>query len=251
VNIGKVLATTPWICALAAVVILALAGLPPINASKNTVSIINVTSIVHDNDAGTQLLIRSDDYNGTGQASYSAALDPNLSSDIYNGVWFLNLYSQSLRTLYITPNEAINSSQPAGPAPGYYWENVEVASACRDANLNVVPYENITTSSGNCGMIIDFYSAGTKYKLAMGPSLLKTLQTTPNVAPATGLVTVTCNSTSTSNGVTQCVNWTITPNMATGNSNPPTVADLFDYTHKGLIFVGQYYETFRIDLTNP
>lgn len=87
-------------------------------------------------------------------------------------------------------------------------------------------------------------------KRAMGPSLSQTLQTLPNVAPATGSLTVTCNSVSKS----QCVNWTITPNTATGSSNPPTVADLFYYAKSGktgLQFVGQYYDTFRIDLTAP
>jgi hypothetical protein len=40
-----------------------------------------VTTIVHDSDSsGAQLLLCSDDYNDVGQAEYSAALDPNLSS---------------------------------------------------------------------------------------------------------------------------------------------------------------------------
>jgi hypothetical protein len=96
-------------------------------------------------------------------------------------------------------------------------------------------------------MIVDFYSGGIKYKLAMGPSLLQTLISTPNAAPATGLVTVTCNSTSSG----QCVNWTITPNTATGSTNLP-IADLFYYAKGGkLTFIGQYYDTFQIDLTNP
>jgi hypothetical protein len=97
-------------------------------------------------------------------------------------------------------------------------------------------------------MIVDFYFGGIKYKLAMGPSLLQTLQQQPNMAPATGLVTVTCNSVSSG----QCVNWTITPNMTPSSTNPPTVADLFYYAKGGkLLFIGQYHDTFRIDITNP
>ncbi len=219
--------------------------------AKNTITNENVTTIVHDLDTtGTPLLLKSDDYNDPGlyEATYSAALDPNLSSDIYAGTWFLRMYSQSTRTLYITPDDAINPSQPIGPPAGLYWQDVEVASGCYDQNLNQVPFENILTSSGNCLMIVDFYSGGIKYKLAMGPSLSQTLQQHPTTAPATGLVTVTCNSTS--NG--QCVNWTITPNTATGSSNPPTVADLFYYAKGGkLLFIGQYFDRFRIDLTNP
>ena len=211
----------------------------------------NVTTIVHDLDSsGAQLLLRSDDYNDSGlnEASYSLALDPNLTSDIYAGAWFLDLYRQSTRTLYITPDVAINSSQPVGPPPDPYWQDVEASARCYDQNLNQVPFENILTSSGNCFMIVDFYSGGTKYKLAMGPSLSQTLQQHPSTAPATGLVTVSCNSTSNAH----CINWTITPNMATGSSNPPTVSDLFYYAQGGkLLFIGQYYNTFRIDISNP
>jgi hypothetical protein len=223
-----------------------------VRAGKTTTTNENVTTIVHDLDtSGAPLLFRSDDYNEPGlyEAKYSVA-DPNISSDIYAGTWFLRLYSQSTRTIYITPNDAINTSQPIGPPPGLYWQDVEASSRCYDQNLNQVPLENILTSSGNCLMIVDFYSGGTKYKLAMGPSLSQTLQTLPNTAPATGLITVTCNSVSNS----QCVNWTITPNTATGSSNPPTVADLFYYGKSGktgLQFVGQYYDTFRIDITYP
>src|SRR5690348_9489615 len=80
----------------------------------------NVTTIIHDFDlSGNQLLLRSDDYQGStlGQASYSAALDPNLTSDLYCGVWYLRMYSQSVRTVWITPNDPINNSQPAAPPP--------------------------------------------------------------------------------------------------------------------------------------
>jgi|SRR5579872_386790 len=213
----------------------------------------NLTTIVHDTDtSGAQLLLRSDDYNGSGQATYSAALDPNLISDLFGGAYFLRMYSQSTRTLYITPNDAINSSQPAGPTPGYYWENVELAASCYDQNLNQVLLENILTSSGNCLMILDFNSGGIEYKLAMGPQVPQKYLTQP-VAPSTGLVTVTCNATSVVSGVTVCMNWTLTPNMSTGASNPPTVADLFypGSRKQGLVFVGQYHETFRIDMTNP
>src|SRR5947199_2744911 len=66
----------------------------------------NVTTIIHDFDfSGSQVLLRSDDYNGTGQASYSGALDPNLSGSVYCGQWFLRMYSQSIRTVWITHND--------------------------------------------------------------------------------------------------------------------------------------------------
>jgi len=202
----------------------------------------NVTTVIHDSDvSGTQLLMRSDDYNGTGQASYSAALDPNLSSSLYCGTWSLRMYSQSIRTVWITPNDPINSSQPAAPPAGFYWVYVEGTSKCYDQNLNTVYYQNILTSSNNCSLNFDFGYNGVKYKLSMSPSL-------PALGPATGLATVTCNVVS--NG--QCANWTITPNMTASSANPPMVANLYYYARGGkLTFIGQYYNTFRIDVTQP
>ena len=112
--------------------------------------------------------------------------------------------------------------------------------AASNQNGNTVPLENILTSSNSCGLIVDFYSGGTKYKLAMD-------RRGQRRAP-TGLVTVTCNSVSKG----QCVNCKFAPNMTTGSSNPPTVANLYYYARGGkLTFIGQYYNTFRFDVTNP
>jgi hypothetical protein len=204
----------------------------------------NVTTIVYDSDAsGTPLLIRSDDYNGSGQATYSpSVVGSYLTSD---GRYFLRLYGQSVRTLFITPNDPINASQPMAPPPGYYWQNVELAVGCVDQNLNGVAFTNIVNSTGNCSMILDFGYNGTEYKLAMGPN-----SNLPSPAPASGLVSVTCNAVN--NGL--CVNWTITPNMTASSTRPPTVANLYVFTgsHKTpLALVGQYYSTFRINVTNP
>jgi hypothetical protein len=202
----------------------------------------NVTTVIYDSDTSSnQLLLRSDDYNATGEAYYSAALDPNLSSTIYCGWWSLRMYSQSLRTLWITPNDPINNSQPPAPPAGYYSTYVEGAGKCYDQNLNLVYYQDILTSSSNCGLNFDFGYNGVKYKISMSPSL-------PAPGPSTGLVTVTCNVVSGG----QCVNWTLTPNLAVGTAHPPTVANLYYYAQGGkLTFIGQYYNTFRIDVTNP
>ena len=205
-------------------------------------SVVNVTTTVHDSDStGSQVLMRSDDYNGTGQATYSAALNANVQSYLYsNGAWYLRLYSQSIRTLYITPNDGINNSQPQGPPAGYYWQNVEVAAACYDQNLNLVPFQNIVTSSSNCKLITDFSSNGMQYKMVMGPAALV-------IGPATGVVTVACNVVNSGH----CVSWAITPDTAVGSPNP-TVANLYGpATRNSSGFVGQYYYTFRIDVTNP
>jgi hypothetical protein len=205
----------------------------------------NVTTIVYDDDTnGAPLLMRSDDHNGSGQATYSPAEVP--SYIFSNGAWFLRLYGQSIRTLYIIPNDAINNLQAIAPPPNYYWQQVEVAVGCYDQNRNVVPFQNILSSSGNCEMIVDFGYNGTEYKIVMGPT-----GNLPAPGPATGLVSVTCISVS--NG--QCVNWTITPNSTASGSNPPTLANLYQYKSvhgkTQLVIVGQYYHTFRINVSNP
>jgi hypothetical protein len=211
---------------------------------------LNVTTTVYDFDAtgAVQLLMRSDDYNGTGQAAYTTidgcGNSPCLFSGINsNGIWHLNLYNQSVRTLWITPNDAISGSQPAGPPAGYYWQNVEAYCQCYDQSGNIVPFPNLINGSNNCSLGVDFHypngsNQGTKYKLVMSPHL-------PAPGPATGLANVACNAVI--NG--QCTNWTITPNTAAANV---TVADLYYYNKRGaLVFVGQYYNTFRIDASNP
>jgi hypothetical protein len=209
----------------------------------------NVTVTVYDYDTTRALLLERSD--GTNQAQYSVTSDPYLTTGVSCGMLRFNLYSQggttqAIRTMYITPNQGIDGSQPAGPPPGYYWQNVELASGCYDQNGNQVYLQNILTSSGNCGMILDFNANGTKYKLRMGPGCSGCAGVP---APTTyGLISVTCNSVSNN----QCVSWTFTPNMTPSSTNPPTVANLYYYAKGGkLTFIGQYYMTFRIDATNP
>lgn len=209
----------------------------------------NVTAIVHDYDAnGGLLLVRSDDYNGTDQATYTAK-DTNVGSYIdSSGEWWLNLYGQTTRQaihrqLYVTPNQVYSSSATSVPPEGLYWQSVEVSSVCRDQNLNRVPFANVVTSSGNCSLDLDFSYKGIVYKLLLSPVLRNPGD------PATGLVTVTCNAVNND----QCVSWTITPNTSAGAPSP-TVANLYSFTggpKAPWVFIGQYYDTFRIDVTNP
>jgi len=197
-----------------------------------------VTVTVYDTDAtGARTHIGSDDSNGSGFAVYSNVQDSSLVTDVFNGKVFLNLYSQSLRTLYINADDPVPGS-PSGPAPGQYWQDVEFYISCYDSTGAQVPLENITASSGNCRVGVDFYSAGEKYKLDMGP-------VQPATGPATGWAYVQCNSSSGG----QCVNWTVTPNLSGPN---PTVANLYYYAKGGkLTYLHQYHDTYRIGFTNP
>jgi hypothetical protein len=234
--------------------VLLLTSLAVAVAQKTTTT--NVTAVVHDYDSTeNELLMRSDDYNGSGQATYtsSSSHSSSLSSMITGiGEWDLILFDQSLRTLWLTPNEPVGS-QPAGPPAGYYWEGVQSSSRCFDQNGNTVPLESIVTSSGNCKLGVNFNSGGTLYKLLMSPFPFSGAgdgtPTCPSTGcPATGVVMVTCGKVS--NG--QCVSWTIVPNTNAPNAN---VANLYRYESQGRnstwLFIGQYYNTFRIDVTNP
>ena len=220
---------------------LSIAILCPAAQARSTCGgCVYVTTIVQDTDAnGAATLLRSDDYNGTGQAVYKQG--GGITSDIYGGIYFLDLYSQTLRTLYLTPNDAYAPAQNPPvpiPPPGYYSQYVEMPVHCYDASNNLVPLQNIVTSSGNCRLGVDFGYQGVKYKLDMGPVLAAP-------GPATGLVNVACNASSGG----QCVNWTITPNP---NGTLANVANLYYYARGGkLTFLGQYYNTFRIEVTNP
>jgi hypothetical protein len=210
--------------------------------SKSTSN--NVTIVVHDDSsAGTEVLMRSDDYNGSGEATYGGA--------IVGGELDLSLLKQSLRTLWITPNDPVGS-QPAAPPAGYYSEGVQSLSRCFDQNGNTVPLENVVTSSGNCKLGVNFDSGGTLYKLLMSPFPFSGSEDgTPKCpstgCPTTGSVTVTCNKVSNS----ECVSWTIVPNTSAAYAN---VANLYWYEggkNSIWVFIGQYDNTFRIDVTNP
>ncbi|HET7209036.1 MAG TPA: hypothetical protein VFI95_20840 [Terriglobales bacterium] len=228
----------------------------PGGANGGRITSTNVTTIVHDYDSGgAQLLLRSDDYNGSGQATYVSETSgsSSLSSDIdSNGELNLGLSGQSLRTLWITPNQPVGS-EPAAPPAGYYWQSVTLRSRCFDQNGNTVPLANIVTSSGNCKLGINFNSGGTVYKLLMSPFPFSApgdgTPICPSTGcPATGVVAVTCNNVSSG----QCDSWTIVPNTNAPNANE---ANLYSFAPKRgtnyWVYIGQYNNTFRIDVTSP
>jgi len=237
-------------------VAMVFAALPGSSTEGRSGSITNVTTVVHDLDiTDALLLMRSDDNNGSGQATYisGGSGGTSISSTITTiGEWDLNLSNQWVRTLWVTPNDDVGA-QPAGLPAGYYAQNVVSSSRCFDQNGNVVPLQNILTSSGNCKLGVNFKVNGTLYKLLMSPFPFSGPNDGTPICPSTGcpttgVVSVTCNSVS--NG--QCVSWTIVPNSSTANAN---VANLYWQHCKGAscswVYIGQYYNTFRIDLANP
>lgn len=205
--------------------------------SSNT----NVTSNVSDYDlSGALLLFRSDNYNGSGQATYTSV--NNVSSFLDgSGIWRLNLYTQKTgaRTVYVTPNDPVGA-EPIAPPAGYYWNNVEITSKCTDSSGNTVPFPNLVSGSNTCGFMVDFGYSGTTYKLLVG-RVLNANDPIPDKA------SVTCNAVNSSN---QCVDWTLT----VGDGTRPVVANLYSYTGRPRapwIFIGQYHNSGRVHVTNP
>src|SRR5579863_7676497 len=216
--------------------LLAAAACCPAVAGQPTTPF-NVTTIVHDVDAaGNLLLMRSDDYKGYLQATYTTTTTHNGMTSLMwdNAGWRVLLGGQTLRTIWLT----LKSQVPSINLPdGYYSASVEIYASCHDSSGNEVPLLAIPplTANNNCLLGVDFSTGGSKYKLEMGQ---------PFSGPLTGLATVSCNGGSPG----ACNSWTITP--YTGGS-AATVANLYQYATHGLVYIGAYHNTFRIDVTNP
>lgn len=204
---------------------------------------INVTTVVHAYDAdctttGNLLLTRGDSlpcatYTASGKVK-GVASRMNTSG----GGWQLYLGNQSARTIWLTL-----ASQGAPVPDGFYYDSVEVFSTCYtvDSSGSLVATGLVAiapgTSNNMCNFGADFATGGIQYQLRMGPE-----------KPGTGWATVSCN---TLPPATTCNSWTIAPNANAGNGNFPTVANLYQSTKSGMVAIGQYHNTYRVDVTNP
>ena len=201
---------------------------------------IDVTSLVRDQDDSVpvnEYLLRSDGYNGLNQTTYTNTGGVTSTVGLSTGAWSLRLYSQTFRRIWLTL-KTLDGSTPVAPS-GYYSQYVEIYSACFDSGGNRVAFLAIPagTSNNRCILGLDFGDGRTKYKLTMGQF----------TTPASGWATVTCHTSSDPSGV-PCTSWTISPNTIDAN---PTIANMYKFGHRGLEYIGQYYNTFRIDVTYP
>jgi hypothetical protein len=208
---------------------------------------ISVTTTIFDTDAsGNPLLLRSDDYNGTGFATYvsSSGHGSSLTSHINpDGGWQLLLNNQTVRTLALV----LASQGMTGIPDGNYWANVEAYARCYDASNTHVDIIGMAAGAwnGNCTFGLDFTAGSTKYKLTMGPD--------SDADGVTGRALVTC--TAASNG--SCTNWTVVPNPATvttftltnGQTVSAPVASLYAFTTRGFLFKGSYHNSYSIAAT--
>ena len=205
---------------------------------------INVTTTAFDADAsGNLLLMRSDDYNGTGFATYttSSGHGASMTSHLTEGGWQLLLNAQTTRTLYLV----LASQGIAGVPDGNYYANIEAYARCFDGNNIRVRIQDMANgaSNGNCTLGLDFTSGSTKYNLSMGPDY--------DAASPTGRATVSCTAAVSGS----CTSWTIAPNPSTATTftltNGQTVsapaANLYAFGKNGsLIFKGSYHNSYSI-----
>lgn len=199
----------------------------------------NVVSTIYDTDASNnQLLLRSDDHNGTQQASYSVA-DANVISDVSGDLWDLNLTSQTLRRVFLTFSSPANNSVPAPLPDGYY--NARVMSRCFDSNNNISSFFQIApgTTNNRCSLRVGkIFFAGNEYLFLMTPD---------GTEPGTGWANVTCTAGNSSG----CTAWHVEPNLDSADfpGNVPTVAHLYSVaSHSGkMTFIGSYHNTYRAD----
>lgn len=168
---------------------------------------VGVITKVYDADASNApLLTESDDYNGTGFATYSpiGGVHNSLTSRVTaDGSFSLYIGNQTVRTLHLMLADA---GLPF--ANGYYHSSAEMGSRCFDQAGNQLNIQLLAAGASydNCSLIVDF-DIGTRhattYKLAMGPAFANT-----------GRATVACNATDG----TYCTSWTIVPNDAAPNA---------------------------------
>lgn len=235
-----------FICVLLAC---AAAGLLCRTAAAQKTTSAPVTAVVFDNDTAVppnQLLLRGDDpvdHQATYTNTANAAGTKGVSNVLFvpNGPWQFFLGNQSLRKIWVTLSQRVGSSPPAPAPDGFYYDKTELFSTCYTGDgsgqLQATGLLSITpgTSNNICVFGVDFAYAGVKYQLAMGPAHANS-----------GLASVICNGGPDAN---TCNNWTIVPNVNAAN---PTVANLYQFARDGsLKLIGQYYNTFRINVTNP
>ncbi len=190
---------------------------------------VDVVTTIYDQDgSGNPLSTQSNDFNGSGFATYTSVNKANshISAD---GGWQLYLGSQTARTIRLAL-----ASQGIPIPDGKYSANVEVYSGCFDASdvrINVLAM-TAGEVNDNCAFGFDVSVGRTKYKLTMG-----------NAWAGTGRAMVTCNASSTSG----CTSWTIVPDANVANAG---VANLYHFANNGsLVFDGVYHNSYSVGVT--
>jgi len=205
-----------------------------VNKSTLSTGGIAATSTVYDTDlSANALLLASDDNPSPGQASYTSI--DGISSAVASNEVYLDLRSQTVRTVRISFSSPVAGSPPSPIPDGYYA--ARVLSRCYDANNNIFSLFGIANGSTNnrCSLRVGIPIGRVTYVFVMAP-----------IYAGTGYANVTCTGANSSG----CTSWHIEPNMDSADfpGNVPTVANLYTESHNGaLTLIGSYHNTYRID----
>jgi len=206
-----------------------------------------VTSIVGDDPS---FQIRSD---GHGSYKNSSALQSEIQAST-TGDWVLDSYTNnSSRMIYLDFSRPIAGSGPNGGSAvaipsGYY--KFHVISKCHLTGndfLTIAPGHTV-----QCPLRVGQIFVGTRqYGITMNAGVTSAGKVS---WPETNYANVTCNSIAGT-----CANWTLTPSASDPSGSPANVAVLIETITSGThgkttttdVKQGDFYMSFRIDITNP
>ena len=216
-------------------------------SSPSTAHTVYVTSAIA-NDATFQ--INSD---GLGAYTNSSTLDSEIQGA--TGDWVLDSYTprNGTRTVYLGFSRPIAGSGPGGgdavsiPSGYYKFHMISKCHLTGNDFLTILPGHTV-----QCPLRIGQIFVGTRqYGITMNSGVTSAGEVS---WPETNYADVTCNSTAGT-----CANWTLTPSGTDPNGSPANVAVLIETITSGThgkttttdVKQGDFYLSFKIDITNP
>ena len=215
-------------------------------ASATTGHVPTVTSIIVDDPA---FQIESD---GLGPYRSSRTLESEIQSGS-TGDWVLDSYTNNdSRTIYLDFGRPVAGSGPNGgtavaiPSGYYKFHMISKCHLVGNDFLSIAPGQTV-----QCPLRIGQIYVGTRqYGVTMNAGVTSAGDTWPE----TNYANVTCNSASGT-----CSSWTLTPSGTASDGSSANVGALIETvstTTRGkttttLVKQGDFYLSFRINLTNP
>ncbi len=237
------------ICACLSSLVLSATAQP--QGPPNRTSDVPVTSTISDSFNGISMQIQGDGGGPYTNTKYVESIVQGAAAD-----WELdtNYSNFSTRNVWLDFTKPVPGSGPNGQDPIAPFNEglakVRFISKCHEYQVSMFTIPPGVTV--NCPLATGFNYGGIQYRLHMNPV------SGVDVNPETDYVDITCNAV---NSNLQCINWTLKPNGLKGGcvtadcSVKQNIARLSKMvTSKGKttpVNQGNFYVSFRIELTNP
>ena len=193
--------------------------------------------------------IKSD---GLGVYKNSSTLESDIQSIF--GDWVLDSYTlkNGTRTVSLDFSRPVSGTGPNGgdavtiPSGLYKFHMIAKCHLAGNSFLTIAPGQTV-----QCPLHLgDIFVGGQQYGVTMNPGVTSSDETWPE----TNYANVKCNSTAGS-----CASWTLTPSATAADGSLGNVAALIKYVSSGTkgnttstpVKQGDFYMSFRIDVTNP